>query len=56
MTSLGLGDIAAFPFVDAPDSRQVADGIRLLEELQAFDMGYAAEPAPVGAAPRRGRG
>ena len=30
MTSLGLGDIAAFPFVDAPDSRQVADGIRLL--------------------------
>ncbi|NYG05743.1 ATP-dependent helicase HrpA [Phycicoccus badiiscoriae] len=37
MTSLGLGDIAAFPFVDAPDARQVADGIRLLEELQAFD-------------------
>lgn len=54
MTSLGLGDIAAFPFVDAPDSRQVADGIRLLEELQAFDMGYAAE-AP-SAPPRRGRG
>ena len=37
MTSLGLGDVAAFPFVDAPDARQVADGVRLLEELQAFD-------------------
>ena len=36
MTSLGLGDIAAFPFVDPPDSRQIADGVRLLEELQAF--------------------
>ncbi|MBR7744397.1 ATP-dependent RNA helicase HrpA [Phycicoccus sp. BSK3Z-2] len=36
MTSLGLGDVARFPFVDPPDSRQVADGIRLLEELGAF--------------------
>jgi ATP-dependent helicase HrpA len=38
MTSLGLGDVAAFPFVDPPDPRQVADGVRLLEELQAFDL------------------
>ena len=37
MTSLGLGDVARFPFIDAPDARQVADGIRLLEELRAFD-------------------
>ncbi|SDO79824.1 ATP-dependent helicase HrpA [Pedococcus dokdonensis] len=37
MTSLGLGDVARFPFVDAPDARQVADGVRLLEELGAFD-------------------
>jgi ATP-dependent helicase HrpA len=37
MTSLGLGDIARFPFVDPPDSRQIADGVRLLEELQAID-------------------
>jgi ATP-dependent helicase HrpA len=37
MTSLGLGDISAFPFVDAPDPRQVADGVRLLEELGAFE-------------------
>ncbi|GAA3618129.1 ATP-dependent RNA helicase HrpA [Marihabitans asiaticum] len=35
MTSLGLGDVARFPFVEPPDSRQVADGMRLLEELQA---------------------
>lgn len=35
MTALGLGDVARFPFVDPPDSRQVADGLRLLEELQA---------------------
>lgn len=36
MTSLGLGDIAAFPFVEAPDSRYIRDGIRLLEELGAI--------------------
>lgn len=38
MTSLGLGDVGRFPFVDAPDARQVADGVRLLEELGAFDV------------------
>jgi len=37
MTSLGLGDIARFPFLDPPDSRQIADGVRLLEELQAIE-------------------
>jgi ATP-dependent helicase HrpA len=37
MTSLGLGDIAAFPFVEAPDSKYIRDGIRLLEELGAID-------------------
>ena len=36
MTSLGLGDIAAFPFVQAPDSKYIRDGIRLLEELGAL--------------------
>ena len=36
MNSLGLSDITAFPFVDSPDIRQIQDGIRLLEELQAF--------------------
>jgi len=37
MTSLGLGDIARFPFLEPPDSRQITDGVRLLEELQAID-------------------
>ncbi|WP_248964429.1 ATP-dependent RNA helicase HrpA [Sphaerisporangium perillae] len=37
MTSLGLGDIAAFPFVEPPDQRQVKDGVNLLQELGAFD-------------------
>jgi len=37
MTSLGLGDIAAFPFVEAPDKRNIQDGVRLLEELGAID-------------------
>jgi ATP-dependent helicase HrpA len=36
MTSLGLGDIAAFPFVEAPDAKYIRDGIRLLEELGAI--------------------
>jgi ATP-dependent helicase HrpA len=37
MTALGLGDIAAFPFVEPPDRRQVKDGVALLEELGALD-------------------
>ncbi len=36
MAALDLGEIADFPFVDPPDSRNVADGIRLLEELGAL--------------------
>ncbi len=36
MTSLGLGDISAFPFVEAPDKRNIQDGVRLLEELGAL--------------------
>ncbi len=42
MTSLGLGDVTRFPFVDPPDARQVADGVRLLEELSAFEVGELA--------------
>ncbi|GAB3874964.1 ATP-dependent RNA helicase HrpA [Terrabacter terrigena] len=44
MTSLGLGDIARFPFVDPPDSRQIVDGVRLLEELQAFEPEDDTQP------------
>ncbi len=36
MTAIGLGDIAAFPFVQPPDSRNISDGVRLLEELGAI--------------------
>lgn len=37
MTALGLGDIQAFPFVEAPDNRNIQDGIKLLEELGAIN-------------------
>jgi ATP-dependent helicase HrpA len=37
MTALGLGDIEAFPFVDPPDRRSIADGVALLHELGAID-------------------
>jgi len=37
MTALRLGDIASFPFVEAPDRRAVKDGIALLEELGALE-------------------
>ncbi|ANS78306.1 ATP-dependent helicase hrpA [Serinicoccus hydrothermalis] len=37
MTNLGLGEIEKFGFLEPPDSRQVADGVRLLTELQAID-------------------
>ncbi|TBL35726.1 ATP-dependent RNA helicase HrpA [Verrucosispora sp. SN26_14.1] len=37
MTAIGLGDIAAFPFIDPPDRRNIADGVNLLHELGALD-------------------
>jgi ATP-dependent helicase HrpA len=37
MTALGLGDIAAFPFVEPPDRRNVKAGVDLLHELGALD-------------------
>src|SRR5487761_2496933 len=37
MAALSLGDIAAFPFVDPPSPRAVADGYQLLQELDALD-------------------
>src|SRR6478609_3277377 len=39
MTSLGLGDIARFPFVEPPDRRNVQSGVQLLEELGALRNG-----------------
>jgi ATP-dependent helicase HrpA len=40
--SLDLGDVADFPFVDPPESRNIADGVRLLEELGAISPGRGA--------------
>src|SRR5215203_4011011 len=36
MTAADLGEIASFPFLDAPDNSQVNDGLRLLTELAAI--------------------
>ena len=59
MTALGLGDIAAFPFLDPPDRRQVRDGVALLDELGALDPAsrpaQAAHPARPPARPAAGR-
>ncbi|MBL7491128.1 ATP-dependent RNA helicase HrpA [Frankia sp. AgB1.9] len=50
MASLGLGEVADYPFLDPPDSRQVTDGLALLHELGAFEEVRArrtpAETAP----------
>ncbi len=37
MKMLGFGDIDKFPFIDPPDSRQIKDGYRVLEEIGAVD-------------------
>ena len=37
MAALRLGDIAEFPFIEAPSSRLVTDGYQLLQELGAVD-------------------
>ncbi|OZI49126.1 ATP-dependent RNA helicase HrpA [Bordetella genomosp. 5] len=43
MKSLRLDDIEAFPFVEAPPGRAVADGYHLLQELGAIEMNEEAE-------------
>ncbi|MDO5285275.1 MAG: ATP-dependent RNA helicase HrpA [Actinomycetia bacterium] len=50
MAEAGLGDIAAFPFVEPPDTAQITDGLRLLTELGALRPGRATAPrlTPVG--------
>jgi ATP-dependent helicase HrpA len=40
--ALDLGEVADFPFVDPPESRNIADGVRLLEELGAVEPGTRA--------------
>jgi ATP-dependent helicase HrpA len=40
--ALDLGEVADFPFMDPPESRNIADGVRLLEELGALVPGGGA--------------
>lgn len=44
MTALGLGAINDFPFIEKPDTRNIQDGIRLLEELGALQKSAADGP------------
>ncbi|MFI5758220.1 ATP-dependent RNA helicase HrpA [Streptomyces sp. NPDC051569] len=44
MTAAGLGDIEKFPFIDAPDHRNIRDGVQLLQELGAFDTERTSPP------------
>ena len=60
MTSLGLGDVARFPFVEPPDKRNVSAGVQLLEELGALSPGDArltkvgSSPGPAADRPAAG--
>ncbi|MDR0848265.1 MAG: DUF3418 domain-containing protein [Propionibacteriaceae bacterium] len=65
MANARLGDIEDFPFVEAPDRSQIADGMRLLEELGAITRGPSrhggkggarGEKNPDDPTPRRGSG
>ena len=44
MTSLGLGEVGRFPFVEPPDKRNVSAGVQLLEELGALAPAAARAP------------
>jgi ATP-dependent helicase HrpA len=39
MAAIGLGDVPKFPFIEPPDARNIADGLTLLTELNAFKNG-----------------
>ena len=54
MAALGLGAVEDFPFLDAPDSRQVRSGLQLLTEIGAIEPAGAAS-ARCDDAPGRGR-
>ncbi len=44
MKALGLGEVEAFPFIDPPPRRAIADGYALLGELNAVDEQNALTP------------
>ncbi|BDF98066.1 hypothetical protein AoKodu_03670 [Actinomyces oris K20] len=54
MAALGLGAVEDFPFLDAPDSRQVRSGLQLLTEIGAIEPAGAAS-ARSDDTPDRGR-
>jgi ATP-dependent helicase HrpA len=45
MAALDLGAVDAFPFLEAPTARSIADGYQLLQELGAVDEARALTPA-----------
>ncbi|MGL4173199.1 MAG: ATP-dependent RNA helicase HrpA [Actinomycetota bacterium] len=53
MTALGLGEVADFAFLDAPDSRMIRDGVQLLDELGAVQPGDAARSRALTSVGRR---
>ena len=54
MAALGLGAVEDFPFLDAPDSRQVRSGLQLLTEIGAIESAGSAS-ARSDDAPGQGR-
>jgi ATP-dependent helicase HrpA len=42
MLALGLGEVSQFPFIQPPDSKNINDGMNLLEELQAIERKQSA--------------
>ena len=54
MAALGLGAVEDFPFLDAPDSRQVRSGLQLLTEIGAIEP-TGTTSARSDEAPDRGR-
>ncbi|MEW6693477.1 MAG: ATP-dependent RNA helicase HrpA [Pseudomonadota bacterium] len=44
MKALGLGDVEAFPFLEAPSRRAISDGYQLLQELGALDEALQLTP------------
>lgn len=48
MISLGLGDIAKFPFIDPPEARAVRAGMQLLEEIGALDTRHGLRLTRIG--------
>ncbi|MBL0886126.1 DUF3418 domain-containing protein [Myceligenerans indicum] len=60
MVSVGVaespGDVARFPFVEAPDTRAVRDGVQLLTELGALETTADGERGPADSRSDDGRG